>query len=289
MQQGIYTINDGEYHRDPAPEPSLSSSLARTIITQSPLHAWHKHPRLNSAHESEESSRFDLGSAAHAVLLENDFNKIVFVEADDWRTKEAKLQRDMARAKGLLPILSKYETPLREMVHTAKCKIERSELAGLFENGKPEQTLIWQEGEAWCRARLDYLRNDNRVILDYKTTESAEPEVCKRKIAAMGYDMQASFYKRGLVACGGSEDAVFIFLFQEIEPPYACCLIGLSEIFIEIADENVNQAINIWQMCIKNNVWPGYSGGVQLAEPPNWQLQQYLNMMEERALGENDE
>jgi len=41
-------------------------------------------------------------------------------------------------------------------------------------------------------------------------------------------------------------------------------------------------------MCIKNNVWPGYSDGVQLAEPPNWQLQQYLNMMEERALGEEN-
>ena len=90
------------------------------------------------------------------------------------------------------------------MVRVAKNKIESSELAGIFKNGKPEQTLTWKEGNIYCRARLDFLRNDHLVILDYKTTDSADPEACVRKIGQMGYDIQASFYKRGLVACGGS-------------------------------------------------------------------------------------
>jgi len=142
-----------------------------------------------------------------------------------------------------------------------------------------------KEGDAWCRARLDWLRADNKVILDYKTTESADPETCIRKIASMGYDMQASFYKRGLVACGGAEDAVFVFLFQEITAPYACCLIGLSNTFIEIADQKVNDAIEIWQDCIKNGKWPSYSDNVHYAEPPNWALSQYMAEMEARANG----
>jgi hypothetical protein len=200
----------------------------------------------------------------------------------------AKEQRDMARAKGLTPILRKYENSMKDMVSQAVLKIKNSELNGIFQNGKPEQTLVWQEGESWCRARLDWLRADNRVILDYKTTESAEPEACVRKIAAMGYDMQASFYKRGLTACGGPEDAVFVFLFQEITAPYACCLVGLSPMFLEIANENVEQAINIWSMCMKTGKWPSYPDSITVAEPPNWQYQQYMNMMEERALGESE-
>lgn len=281
MKKGIYTISAEQYHADKMhEEPSLSNSIAKILIQQSPQHAWYAHSRLNPDYVSDDSSRFDLGSAAHAVLLENDYNKINFVEADDWRTKEAKSQRDAARARGILPVLKKYELPLKEMVRVAKHKIENSELAGIFNNGKAEQTLFWQEGEIYCRARLDFLRNDQLVILDYKTTETAEPEACVRKIGQMGYDIQASFYKRGLVACGGSENAVFVFLFQEIEPPYACCLIALSNTYIEIADEKVNRAIDMWTESMASNRWPSYSSLVHYAEPPAWVMQQHMNMME---------
>jgi hypothetical protein len=290
MKQGIFTISDDAYHADTIGDQiTLSNSIAKILIQQSPQHAWYAHPKLNPNYESAESDRFDLGTACHAMLLEQSNSKIVYVDADDYRTNSAKEQRDMSRAKGLTPILRKYEKSINEMVKSANQKIASSELKGIFEDGKPEQTIVWQDGDIWCRARLDYLRNDHKVILDYKTTDSADPETCIRKIASMGYDMQASFYKRGLVACGGTEDAVFVFLFQEITAPYACCLIGLSEMFLEIANDKVSQAINIWSMCLKEKRFPSYSDSVQLAEPPNWQIQQYMNMMEERALGESNE
>lgn len=288
MKAGIHTISAEQYHADTLVDlPTLSNSIAKILVTQSPQHAWCAHSRLNPNYESDDSSRFDLGSAAHAVLLEKDFSKIQFIEADDWRTKEAKSQRDMARAKGLLPVLHKYENMLRSMVSRAHEKIANSELKGIFDDGKPEQTLLWQDGEAWCRARLDWLRTDQRVILDYKTTDSASPEACVRKISQMGYDIQASFYKRGLVACGGPEDAVFVFLFQEIEPPYACCLVALSTMYIEMANEKVDQAIEIWSMCMASGKWPSYPSEVVIAEPPPWEVTKYMNMMEERALGES--
>jgi hypothetical protein len=286
MKQGIFTVSEETYHADKlGDEITLSNSIAKILIQQSPQHAWFAHPRLNPKHRSAESDRFDLGTACHSLLLEQSDAKIVYVDADDYRINAAKEQRDMARAKGLTPILRKYETSMKDMVSQAVVKVKNSELAGIFQNGKPEQTIVWQEGDAWCRARLDWLRADNKVILDYKTTESADPETCVRKIASMGYDMQASFYKRGLVACGGPEDAVFVFLFQEITAPYACCLIGLSNTFIEIADQKVNDAIEIWQDCIKSGKWPSYSDSVHYAEPPNWMLQQFMNDMEAKANG----
>ena len=290
MKTGIFNISEEAYHADNiGDEITLSNSIAKILINQSPQHAWYAHSKLNPHYQPYESDRFDLGTACHSLLLEQSDAKIVYIDHDDYRTDAAKETRDMARAKGLTPILRKYEKSMLEMVSKAHEKIKNSELAGIFQNGKPEQTIVWQDGDAWCRARLDWLRADNKVILDYKTTDSADPETCIRKIASMGYDMQASFYKRGLVACGGSEDAVFVFLFQEITAPYACCLVGLSEMFIEIANEKVEQAISIWDMCMKTGKWPSYPDQITLAEPPNWQLQQYLNMMEERALGEDNE
>lgn len=284
MKTGIFTISEETYHADKiGDEITLSNSIARIIISQSPQHAWFAHPRLNPKHQSVNSDRFDLGTACHSLLLEQSDNKIVYLDFDDFRTNAAKAGRDEARAKGLTPILRKYETSMKDMVSQAIIKIKNSEINGIFQNGKPEQTLVWQEGAAWCRARLDWLQADNKVILDYKTTESAEPEACVRKIASMGYDMQASFYKRGLVACGGSEDAVFVFLFQEITPPYACCLVGLSNTFIEIADQKVNDAIEIWTDCMKNGKWPSYSDNVHYADPPNWLLSQYMAEMEAKA------
>ena len=281
MKQGIFEISEETYHADKiGDEITLSNSIARIIVNQSPQHAWYAHPRLNPNYKSVSSDRFDLGTACHSLLLERSDKKIVYLDFDDYRKNDAKAKRDEARAKGLTPILRKYEKSMSDMVSQAIVKIKNSEISGIFDNGKPEQTIVWQEGEAWCRARLDWLRSDNKVILDYKTTESAEPEACIRKIAAMGYDMQASFYKRGLVACGGSEDAVFVFLFQEITPPYACCLVGLSNTFIEIADHKVDKAIEIWQECMKTGKWDSYSDSVHYAEPPAWLLSQYMAEME---------
>ena len=44
---GVHQIDGGAYHLDPCPEASLSSTLAKTMLAQSPLHAWTASPRLN--------------------------------------------------------------------------------------------------------------------------------------------------------------------------------------------------------------------------------------------------
>ena len=51
---GIYPgISAADYHADCAPEPSLSSSIARTLLAQSPLHAYHAHPRMGGRYADE--------------------------------------------------------------------------------------------------------------------------------------------------------------------------------------------------------------------------------------------
>ena len=64
-----FGLPDHVYHADPSPRPSLSSTLARVILDQSPLHAWTRHPRLNPFYESEDRKTFDIGRAAHRAVL----------------------------------------------------------------------------------------------------------------------------------------------------------------------------------------------------------------------------
>ena len=174
---GLHTMPAEEYHRDPCPVPSLSSSIGRTIIAASPLHAWTAHPRLNRHYAAEEKESFDLGSAAHALLLEG-ADRMVVIDADSYRTKEAKAARDDARSRGLHPVLATKHADVKAMAQRAHDAIARCpDLGGLtLADGKAEQVAIWREDEAWMRARFDWISTDRRVILDYKTTgASASP------------------------------------------------------------------------------------------------------------------
>jgi hypothetical protein len=271
IDSGIYALPAARYHADPCPAPSLSNSIANVLINQSPLHAWYQHPRLNPTYQPEESSRFDLGSAAHMMLLERRSDQIVIVNADDWRKKEAKEARDSARANGQTPVLARHYDLMNEMVAAAYAFIATTELNGIFELGHAEQTVIWQEGETWCRARPDLLSADRRIIVDYKTTENAEPEAFIRQIGRMSYDLQAEWYVRGVKSVTGQEP-VFVFLVQEISPPYACSLVSLSNAYRAIGQSKVSRALTTWMACIASKQWPAYSTRIAYAEPSPWQI-----------------
>src|SRR5689334_5544259 len=134
---GIYRIPLNEYIADPAPEPSLNAGTAHRILEESPRHAWEQHPRLNPNYSNEQSSRLDLGTIAHALLLEHDDSRVVVIDADDWRTKTAKEERDVARALGKLPILKALYEEAKDMVSVARREIAASELAQAFEEAIP--------------------------------------------------------------------------------------------------------------------------------------------------------
>lgn len=271
VKQGIFSIVADEYHRDPCPTPALSASIAKILLTQSPLHAKMAHPRLNPHHAPPEEARFDLGSAAHTMLLEHDSSPVVFIDASDWRTKAAQEARDKARLNGQFPVLEKYRAPLTDMVEIAQEAMAGSELGT---DGTPEQSIFWQEPGTWCKARVDWHSADQKILMDYKTTESAEPEAFIRQIARMGYDTQAEFYLRGWKAVTGI-DATFVFMCQEITAPYAVSFVSLSNAYREIAQGRVQTAIDSWTQALKLNRWPAYSHRIAYAEPPAWMLAQF--------------
>jgi hypothetical protein len=267
----LLPLSATEYHADPAIRPSLSNSIAQILIDQSPAHAWLKHPRLNPNYEPETNSKFDLGSAAHVMLLERRDDCIVRVQADDWRTKAAREARDAAQANGQYAVLERQYSDIEMMVKAARDFVDETELKGIFATGEAEQTVMWQEGNTHCRIRPDLLSADRSIILDYKTTPSAAPEAFIMQIGRMGYDLQAEYYVRGVEDLTGVEPT-FVFLCQESKPPYACSLVALSNAYREVGRAKVNQALKLWGECMTTNEWFGYSTKVHYADPKPWDL-----------------
>ena len=265
---GIYEIPPTEYHSDPCPEPSLSASVARTLIDRSPLHAWMKHPKLGGKQEDKPAAKMSLGSAAHSVILQGDWESIGFIDKDSFRTNEAKDQRDQIIESGGTPLLEKDRSTIEAMV----AEFER---AGIDRSGfDTERTLIWQDrippesDPIWCRARVDLL--GDRIILDLKTTGvPATPERWGRTLL-WDYAMQCGFYRRGHKALKGGKPPAFRFLVQETTPPYSVAQFSFDGAGLDYADYLAEQAVWKWSECIKAQTWPSYAAGVNVMEAPYW-------------------
>jgi hypothetical protein len=263
-----------KYHADPCVVPSLSSSIAQILLNGSPRKAWHSHPRLNPNYRETHDDKFDLGTVAHSALLENDATRLVVVEANDWRTNKAKEEREAARAAGKTALLARHAADVRAMVEAAQEFLKDCEIADYWRDAESEVTAICNEGNVWLRARLDRVTKNRRLVMDYKSTTDAAPEVFSRQITRMGYHVQDAFYRR-VVRNIGTTAPRFVFLAQSCEPPYECSLHGCDPTLQEIGDAQVELSIQMWRNCVSLKQWPSHSGRIHWATPPTYLIQEH--------------
>lgn len=287
MTPGVHKLPMSEYLSVRA----FSASLAHTLLEQSPFHAWHRSP-WNPDAVREDSNEADIGTYAHAMLLEGGHAGLVVVDAKDWRTNAAKEEREAARAAGKLAILAHKVSAVEAMVEAARVYLAASELRGVFESGAAEQTILWQEvvhaesGRSatdarivHCKARPDWLTADASICVSYKTTDgSAEPNGWIRRQLPQ-YDVGMALYEHGIRAACKVERTRVVHLVQEQVAPYSCSLIGLSPASQDIAERKLARALATWEACLQRGQFPAYPANICWADPTGWQLAQE----EERA------
>jgi len=191
MTARLLTCTPAEYFRDPCETPSLTQSIARTLLTRSPLHAWTEHPRFGDK-PRKTNGEMDTGKLVHSMLLDAGADLAV-INADNYRTKEAQTQRDAASAAGKLPILAKDYGTLAATVEQIRMSLYAQ---GIALEGDSEVAIEWREGETLCRGLMDHLIINSRqnTIYDVKTIRSADPQSCSRHAYEYGYDIQAAAY-----------------------------------------------------------------------------------------------
>lgn len=282
MTPGFHQISMEKYLADPCVVPSLNATVANVLIRESARKAWHCHPRLNPDYRPDHDDKFDIGTVAHAMLLERDTSRLVVVDADDWRTKAAKEQRIAARAEGKTALLARHVAGVTAMVATASAFIKQSEVGAYWDDAESEVTGIALEDKTYLRCRFDRITRNRRLIFDYKSTADAAPEAFSRQIVRMGYHIQEAFYRR-IARNLGATGPRFVFVAQSVEPPYECSLHGCDPALQEIAEAEVERAIALWRSCMKAKEWPSYVGRIHYAIPTNYMIQEHELRLAEAA------
>lgn len=283
-EDGVYPdLTDEQYHGDPVPGGSLSSSGARKLLPPS-CPALFDYERR---HGRPPKRAFDFGHAAHQRVLGVGADLVVVQKtakdgtkepATDYRTSSAGDHRDEIRAQGKVPVLAAE----LEVVDAMAAAIRRHPVASVLFNprlgGRPEQSLFWTDPQfdVVRRARVDWLpavRDDGRLIVpDYKTTTAADKASIEKSLRSYGYAQQDAWYRDVLHGLGVAESPAFVFVFQEKTPPFLITVAEVDGPSLRVGRKKNAQALEVFAECSATGVWPPYSTDVELISLPRWEL-----------------
>jgi len=253
----IFGMSDEDYHLDPVPGGSLSSTFARLLTKHVPAKADAR--RRNR----KPTASMNLGKAAHAHALGAGPELIVW--EFDGRTKDGKAERaavaDRLATEAAVAVTQAERDQILGMVTALRA---HPQVAAILETHDAEVSGFWQEGPVWMRARYDLLSGFR--AFDYKTCQDASRCGFSKAMASYGYHQQAEFYQRGLAALGHPAAKVPLrFICQETEPPYLVQIHTPDEEAIDVARQLNDRAIRIYAESNTTGIWGGYEQ--LIAEP----------------------
>lgn len=254
--------------------PRLSQSIAKDLIHRSPAHAWKSH-RLLGGKSRQPTNVMDHGTLVHELVLGGD--KVVVVDAKDWRTKDAKAQRDAIRLAGGVPVL-KHQHEKAEV--TANAVIAALAAIGIFlEDGECECRLEWEDDGVPCEGTPDWfgLDTDERpVVFDLKVTSGhADPGTTEKKMA--DWAIQRSAYVSALNKRHPELAGRWRWLWVVVEAETNEVAIYVAGATLEqLGDMQWERAVVMWKGLLELHAddpdapWPGY--GVQTINAPAWAI-----------------
>lgn len=284
----ILDVSEDEYHKDPCDVASLSQSIAHTLLTKSPLHAWTEHPKLGGAQlesDEEDSAALVAGKVIHKLLLGKGPD-VAILAADNWRLKASQEFKKAAIAAGKVPMLERVYDEIVASVETIKGNLA---LFGYELDGQSEVSIEWDEqgehGPVRCRGRMDHVKFGTGKIYDIKKILSAHPETCGRHSCDYGYFIQDAAYSSAFEKLrpefAGRVQVEYLFV--EVEPPYAIYPAPLDGELREIGRQYWERAVLVWERCLRRNEWPAYVKPGKPVTPimaPGWHSKRLLERAE---------
>ena len=129
-----------------------------------------------------------------------------------------------------------------------------------------EATMLWRytwrEGDGTersvdVRGRPDYLREDEPIIVDLKTTElSVSPRELERRYHKWGYHRQAAVYCHGYHAILGTRPRM-IFVNVQTVAPFECVVVELTPRAVDQGLAEWHSFAEAWERSTRTGLWPG--------------------------------
>lgn len=273
MTARILECTEEEYFADPCERPSLSQSTANVLLTKSPLHAWHEHPRLGGA--ARVATKAMAAGSLVDILLLGGISRVEVLEFENYRKDVAKEAKEAAIAAGKIPVLTHELSAAFKVRDAIRDNLKKT---GIELSGRNQVALEWEEdsihGPVLCRGKMDHIIFDRATVYDLKIVSSAHPDAIRRKILDFGYHVQRAAYVSAVEKLRpeftGRVD--FVLLFIEGEPPYASTPVRLTGTFRELGERQWERACTTWEWCRSRDIWPGYADGIVGIEAPPWAL-----------------
>lgn len=264
---GVYRgMPEDRYHADDSLVPemgrSLSQSGAKTLLASPARFAWERE------HGRPPKDAFDLGTLAHALILGSHDDRLVIVDAYDWRTKAAQEAKAAAYAAGKVPV---HRGDLRSASQIARA-VRRHPLArAVLASGEPEVSFYWRDPETGvtCRARVDWLV-PGKALVDVKTVGrygGADPAAFGRQCATLDYPMQAAHYVDGWEAVTG-ELLPFVHIVVETEEPNFVTVGQLPDHAIEAGRARMRAALIEYADRESSGDWPEFDYPTEIVDIP---------------------
>lgn len=280
---GVYTnehLSNEDYHRLDA----LSSTGIKQIL-RSPMHYryWRDHPQ-------EERDALILGSALHMSVLEPDrFAADVVAVPDDAPRKPTSRQRGaMKPSPATLSAIGWWDdweaSTVGKVVISAE---QRVHVEGM--GNAVRRHPVYQEFLVHCLTEVSYLWNDARLgtpcrcrfdllhpehfAFDLKSTRDASPDGFSRAVASYSYHLQEAHYRNGYEHIAHQSLQAFAFIAVENLPPYGVAVYVNPSNAIRYALNRVEEALILYDHCMKTGYWRGYSEKIQPLVLPRWATQ----------------
>jgi hypothetical protein len=248
------------------PGVALNQTNGLKLLEECPLAAYWNTPELNSDYVGEDDQRLDDGSVRHTLML-GEGKQFKILDAPDYRTKEARVQRDAYRAAGFVPILIGQYRKANQMVKAAREQLDTVFRGGQYafnrDFGDVELCGVMHDpAGAWTKTLIDFY--GHRIptgveVWDYKTTAgSANPASLRSRM--LGWAFQSAFQERIITQLKPelAGRIKFRFFVQEDTAPYLCSVVEPASDARVLAHKMVAASIAIWANCLATNTWPSY-------------------------------
>ena len=264
----VFDMDDVEYH---ATKGHLSSSGCRELISNP--RRW----KLNQDRkfEREATPAMIFGTAVHAALLQpREYDNLVAITPAGINRRTSAGREEYAawaednKGKALIT------EDMNNQIADIQDSISQHELASYYLGclSNTEVAAFFEvQPNVNGKALFDGLNLADDLLVDLKTTKSADPNQFNRSVVNFGYHIQAAYYSDAYEKVTGRPAKAFIFVAVEKEPPYSIGVYELTPEFLEAGRATYRQAASIMAYCEKHNFWPDYNKNeLVLLEPPAW-------------------